>query len=139
MKENFQIFSQKMKNSQDYLKIDSLKNLYSYKIWARNAYVGVWIEDENAFLICRYKIGDYPLLRKEYHWDIGEPLGTAKPIEIIEKCPFDLKDYEDKIFLKYLDELEINYPVVVGFNTLQNRKDSAIQFQQMLSDKNNRE
>ena len=61
-------------------------------------------------------------------------MGTAKPIELIEPCPFEIKDTKDKVILKYLHDLEINHPVVIGYNSLEERKKSAIRFQQRLAD-----
>ncbi|TCJ82736.1 hypothetical protein [Cocleimonas flava] len=135
MSNEFNKFWKKMKSSKNYLKVGELKDFYSYTIWARNAFVGIWVKDENAFLISRYKVGDVPILRWEYHWDIGEPLGTAKPIQIIENCPYELKNTDDKAeeICRYLNDLEEKNPVVVGFNTLQDRRIAAIRFKQRLS------
>jgi hypothetical protein len=128
-------FLAKMENSTSYIKKELLKDGYSYKIYARNAYVGIWIKDENYFLISRYKVGKNPNIFREYHWDADEYLGTAKPIELIEKAPFDLEgNYinNDEI-LKYLDNLEINHPLIKGINTVEERKLGAKIFKQRLS------
>ena len=146
----FHIF-RKMEKSISYIKIDLLKDGYSYKIWARNAYVGIWIKEENCFLISRYKVGKNPSLDREYHWDycVDPELdwgkgrekglyGTAKPLKLIEKSPFEVKDFnqesEKKQILKYLDELEENNPIIKSYNSLQDRKNSAINFKKRLSD-----
>jgi hypothetical protein len=120
-----------------YIKQEFLKDGYSYKIYARNANVGIWIKNENCFLISRYKVGKKPNIFKEYHWDADEYLGTAKPIELIEKAPFDLNKYHDSNdkILKYLDNLEINYPIIEGVNTVEERKLGAIKYEQRLSGK----
>ena len=76
-----------LRETSDYLGIRALKDQHSYKISARNAYAGVWVKREKAFLISRYTIGPRPRLFFEFHWDIGEPLGTVKPFALIEKCP----------------------------------------------------
>jgi hypothetical protein len=105
-----------MKN---YLKIEELKDLWLYKINARNGYVGIWVKEANGFLLPRLKFGHW-FVFMEYHYDLGAfAHGTVKPIEEIEKCPFtgdDLKlkritlengnkywDYDDNT-LKYLME-----------------------------------
>ena len=67
--------------------------------------------------------------------DSDEYLGTAKPIELIEKAPFDLEENyknNDEI-LKYLDNLEINHPLIKGINTVEERKVEAKIFEQKLS------
>lgn len=122
-----------MQNSDDYIKIDDLKNNYSYKIIGRNAYVGIWVENEKSFMISRYT-GLKPYLFHEYHWDIGTPFGTVKPIELIELCPFSVKGkmgynkIEEKKLLEYLDKLEEDNPIINGYNSLQERKSAAIKF-----------
>ena len=95
-KDIFRDFYAKILHSADYLGIGDLKDRHTYKICARNAFVGVWIKSMSAFLISRYKVGSHPYLFFEYHWDTGEPLGTVKPIELIDKFPFEIKqDYDD--------------------------------------------
>ena len=49
MSDKFSQFYSQMEESEDYLKMEGLKDGYGYKIWARNAYVGVWIECKKAF------------------------------------------------------------------------------------------
>jgi len=143
---------QKMDKSTSYIKIDLLKDGYSYKIWARNAYIGIWIKEENCFLISRYKVGKNPSLDREYHWDycVDPELdwgkgrekglyGTAKPLKLIEKSPFEVKDFNQesrkKQILKYLDDLEENNPIIKGYNNLQERKNSVIRFSKRLQGK----
>jgi hypothetical protein len=73
-----------------YIPIEKCKNRHLYIISARNADIGVYIAEEKAFKISRFKFGSN-FIDKEYHWDI-EPLevlpppfpklqGTAKPLE----------------------------------------------------------
>ena len=69
----------------EYIKMEDLKKGYLYHIKARNSYVGIWIPDRKSFLISRWKF-DTNYLFEEYHWDTGEPFGTVRPIEEIEKC-----------------------------------------------------
>ena len=86
-----------------YLKIKEMKNGYTYVIQARNAEIGVWNESDNSFLISRFKFGSN-FIDKEYHWDIGSPHGTAKPIIELEKAPED--DLLTDNLLIYLNKLE---------------------------------
>lgn len=99
-----------------YIKINNLKDGYIYKINARNAEIGVWIEQEKAFMVSRWKFkSNYLFL--EYHWDIEVvdefSSGTVKPIEIVEKFKFknkvNIREYtedESNEILAYLDELD---------------------------------
>ncbi len=126
-----------IKGSSDYLRMKELKNRHCYKIYARNAYVGVWVKSNKSFMISRYKVGATPYLFHEYHWDIGEPLGTVKPIALIELFPFQIKnnysEMEEKEIMAYLDELEEKHSLINGSNTLQERKLAAMQFEKRLS------
>ncbi len=130
-----------MLDSNGYLEMGNLKDGYSYKIDARNAYVGVWVETKSAFAISRYKSGPNPYLFHEFHWDTGEPYGTVKPLELIEKCPITLNDHCSRVesieLLNYLNRLEEDYPILKGYNSLQNRKASAAQFELRLAGKLN--
>tara|TARA_B100000315_G_C14547985_1_gene574240 strand:- start:1294 stop:1803 length:510 start_codon:yes stop_codon:yes gene_type:complete len=83
----------KWKKTKKYLKIRKLNDGFLYKIFARNAYLGIWIKDNKSFVISRHKWGRNYLF-EEYHWDTGEPFGSVKPFYKIGKCPFDL----DEIF-----------------------------------------
>ncbi len=122
-----------MQNSTNYLKMKNLKDGYSYKIYARNAYIGVWIKEDSSFMISRYKCGRNPFVFYEFHWDSDERYGTVKPLMLIEKFPFKIKenynDDEENEILAFLDQLEVDNPIISGVNTLQDRKTSAKQFQ----------
>ena len=122
-------FMRRMERSKNYLKMDDLKDGYSYKIFARNAYVGIWLSQEKSFLIARYKFEPDPFIFKEHHWD-SDPTGTVKPLEEIEKCPFVIPydDIHEKIILSYLEKLEEQHPIMSGFNSLQDRKEPAVRF-----------
>ena len=125
-------FIKKMQTKTSYIRMKDLKDGYSYKIYARNAYVGVWKEADKGFIISRYKTTLEPSIFIEYHWDIDEFYGTVKPIELIEKCPFD---FNDKEILDYLDSLEEKNPIIDGLNTLQKRKENIMKFIKRLSGK----
>ena len=83
-----------------HLKVEEMKDGYTYIIQARNANVGVWDEHNKCFFISRHKFGSN-FLDKEYHWDTGAPYGTARPMGEIEKAPTNQDD-----LLDYLNEIE---------------------------------
>jgi len=129
-----------MQDSTNYLHIDNLIPNMAYTIWARNAYVGIWLPDEKGFLISRYKMHPIPFLSVEYHWDIGEPLGTAKPLRPLEKCPLplpSLSDYRnDEInsnLCVWLDALEEHNPPLPGWDSVGERRQSNADFLKRLA------
>ncbi len=71
----------------EWIKIEDLKGGYLYKIGARNADYGIWIPERKGFAISRVKFGSNYIF-EEYHWDCPA-FATAKPIEEIEKSPFE--------------------------------------------------
>ena len=135
-KNEFINFIMQIQDSTDYLGMVNLMDQHSYKIYARNAYAGVWVKSKNAFLISRFKVGPRPYISFEFHWDASEPYGTVKPLELIEKCPFEVKqnysDIEAEEILQYLEKLEENNPIIEGINSFQERKGHAISFQKKL-------
>jgi len=68
-----------------YIKMEDMKDGWLYRIDARNAVVGVWVEESKWFVISRHKFGQN-FIHVEDHYDTGSPYGTAKPIYRIEKC-----------------------------------------------------
>jgi len=95
----------------EWIKIPDLKAGYLYRIAARNANYGIWIPRNESFLISRRKFGDN-FLFEEYHWDCPA-WATAKPLEEIEKSPFEIKEWTDypewKNILFYLNKFEKEY------------------------------
>ena len=92
----------------DYIKIENLKDGYLYKILARNSNMGIWQEDKGEFLISRFKFADNYLFG-EFHIDLSNTWGTARPIEEICKSPFEeinqmIEDGNGKLILDYLNE-----------------------------------
>lgn len=77
----------------DYIKIPDLKDKQLYKIHARNANYGIWLADQQGFLIARHKFGEV-FLFVEYHWDC-EAFATARPLNLIEAAPFEAADFEE--------------------------------------------
>ncbi|MHB1642231.1 MAG: hypothetical protein ACYDD9_06500 [Acidithiobacillus sp.] len=133
----------KMESSTDYLAMDALHSGMAYVIWARNAYVGIWMLAEQGFLISSYKMDATPRLTLELHWDTGEPLGTAKPLRLLERCPMKLTECsakevagpEKQAFCTWLDALETKYPPYPGAETPAMRRDNAIRWQQRQTEK----
>ena len=85
-----------------------LKDGYLYHIHARNAQYGIWIEKEQAFILPREKFGNVYLFM-EYHYDMGEPYGTAKEIMEIEKAPFEDVSMNNHKLLLYLLKFEVEF------------------------------
>lgn len=49
MSDEFSDFLMKIQTSGNYLKMDALKDGFSYKIYGRQAYVGVWVKYNKSF------------------------------------------------------------------------------------------
>jgi hypothetical protein len=118
--------------------IATLKDRYLYHIHARNGHYGIWILENNSFLLSRIKFGEnYPF--EEYHWNVGcrEDIsyGTAyEKGEAIEKVPFEVKmgpskawddsEYEDwcprKEILEYLNKFENEF-MLKEYNVVRRR------------------
>jgi len=94
-----------MNTENKYIKVNNLKNGYTYKIKARNSDYGVWNERKGEFVISRFKFYDNYTFG-EIHWDLSDHFGTVKPLEELEKCPYDVENYEEKSMLTYLNEFD---------------------------------
>jgi hypothetical protein len=70
--------------------ISNCKHGHLYKINSRNLTYGVFNSKNNGFIGIREKF-KHKFLFTEYHWDTGEPFGTAKPLEEIEKIPDNIE------------------------------------------------
>lgn len=73
------------RETEEYLRIPELRPGSTYLIAARNSYVGVFVRhgERYGFLIRRTKF-DLVFLSVEFHWDVVQPPGTAKPLALIE-------------------------------------------------------
>lgn len=95
----------------DYLKADVLKEGYLYRIEARNGNFGIWLGiRQKMFALSRYGWGSN-FIDGEYHYDLDKHYGTAKPIEEIERSPFDIEDIipprkKFREILRYLNKFE---------------------------------
>lgn len=66
------------------IKISDMVENGIYIIHARNAWIGIWRSEDKAFIIRRCKFNSiFPF--PEYHWDIGPPHGTAKPLKFLDR------------------------------------------------------
>ena len=66
-----------------YIQIKECQDGYLYRIDARNASLGIWDAEKKGFVIRRTQY-EKTFLWMEFHWDA--PLGTAKPLEVLEKA-----------------------------------------------------
>ncbi|WP_034641160.1 hypothetical protein [Chitinilyticum aquatile] len=121
----------RMKQSTNYLGIDQMQAGMAYAIWARNAYVGLWLPEERGFLISRYKMYPTPYLFVEYHWETGEPFGTVKPLRPLEICPIPLvptsayhEERDNAQLCGWLDALEERHPPLSGWDSISERRQS---------------
>lgn len=142
-RQQFVEFQRDMKNSTNYLKISELKDRHSYKIYAENACVGIWISEYNGFMIA---YGRHLYAAYEYHWDVASdyterygPAGTAKPIALIEACPLDLREVYDRtidrgVYQAYLYQLEDRYPIIEGYDSREEREWSRDTFNALWQD-----
>ncbi len=86
-----------MTKENTYLKVEDLKPYYTYRIKARNGRVGVWRPDKGDFILRRTKFHD-TFAFGEIHWDLDKSFGTVKPLEELEKSPFNKEDLESKVW-----------------------------------------
>lgn len=112
----------------EWIKIPDLKKGYLYRIAARNADYGIWIPEKECFIISRVKFFDN-FLFEEHHWD-SPAWATVKPLEEIEKAPFELEDLEmvekiNKEGYKYLGYSK-GTEILVYLNTFRENPDIEI-------------
>lgn len=81
-------------NIKDYIKVEDLRDGGLYRISARNAKHGIWVEKDGGFYISRHKFG-HNYLFVEIHWDLSDSFGTVKPLEWIKQTPFDTSQLDD--------------------------------------------
>lgn len=76
-----------------YIKLEDCKIGRLYKLQSRNLSIGVY-DGLSGFIGIRFKF-ESEYLFTEYHWDTGEPFGTAYPIKDLGPIPKDIKPVED--------------------------------------------
>jgi hypothetical protein len=94
---------------QEYLKTEKLRHGYLYKIYARHVEYGIYCERDHSFYCSRMKFNKN-FVDHQIHYDWHEWHGTVKPLEEIEKSPFDLEGWKgyivpDEIYQEVLDYL----------------------------------
>jgi len=94
-----------MEENKNYIPMEKCKDGWLYRIDARNANLGIYNATKKTFYIRRDKWGFIHLF-EEYHWDTGEPYGTAKPLEEIEFAGNFNNDDERLAYLikKFVDD-----------------------------------
>lgn len=96
--------------------ISKCKVGHLYHITARNADCGVFTAGithptgpkHPSFVIAREKFGEI-FLFEEWHWELGPPYGTAKPIEELEEAPYYLPWIAGEICGGIVEQLMLNY------------------------------
>lgn len=84
-----------------YIPLPNCINSHVYYASGRGISFGIY-KDDGIFIGLR----DYGLVN-EYHWDLGPPMGTVRPILDLEILPKDIKS--DKEILKYLKQTKQKY------------------------------
>lgn len=131
---NYTDFFEHWRSSNDYLPLNELQHLTCYRVFARNAEVGIWDEHYQGFLIARFKVGPKPYLFYERHWDSCADHGTVKPIEKLSDCPISIKPLdelpaeEQQQLLDFLICTERQHPLVAGHDSVTERQASAVRF-----------
>lgn len=104
----------------DMLPLSECKPRWLYYIDSRNLSMGVYNAENKGFIGIRTKFGAR-FLDTEFHWDTGEPFGTAIPYEALEQIPDDieLSDFNNKKLWEWMLEAEKRYKDAI------NAKDAA--------------
>lgn len=94
----------------DMIPLADCKPRWLYYIDSRNLAMGVYNPDDKGFIGIRTKFGSR-FLATEYHWDTGEPYGTAIPYAALEQIPDDieLSDFNNKKLWDWMLEAEERY------------------------------
>lgn len=89
-------------NLKEYLPLTACRDGYLYLIKCRNLSIGIYKIETKSFYGIRTKFNNR-FIDDEYHWDLGEPFGTCKPVKELEKCPIliDGKLYDTAIENKW--------------------------------------
>jgi hypothetical protein len=69
---------------------DQVKDGWLYRIYARNAIVGIWDQVKQKFTISRYKFGDNYLFEEQHYDSPPGNTGTAWARREIEHVPEDI-------------------------------------------------
>lgn len=88
--------------------VEKCKDGWLYLINARNSCLGIFNEKEKGFIIRRIKFNAV-FLFIEYHWDTGEPYGTAKALKELYQVPENIRSKPEPELLDYLKETKNKY------------------------------
>lgn len=102
-----------MMRHNDCITLENCKHGFLYLLAARNLSLGVYDEGTKGFIGVREKFRRR-YLDVEFHWDTGEPFGTASPIKELDKLPAGLVSDNDSVTLyKWLEEAERRFKQLV--------------------------
>ena len=73
-------------NRENTIPLNECRNGWVYKLSSRNLAFGIFVQATNGFIGLRKKF-EHRYLATEYHWETGEPFGTACPKEELEPAP----------------------------------------------------
>jgi hypothetical protein len=97
--------------SDNYLPMLECQNNHLYSLEARNFNLGVYNSEHRAFVGVRQKFNQEYLFF-ELHWDVNPQFGTAKPLSLIEKCPFEIINwYENEKLFNWLKQKQIEVKI----------------------------
>ncbi|MEH8017486.1 hypothetical protein MN202_09590 [Rheinheimera muenzenbergensis] len=134
-------FFEYWQNNTGYLSLSSLQHGSCYRIFARNAEVGIWDADYEGFLIARFKLGPEPYLFYELHWDSCADHGTVKPVEKLCDGPLHFQgeaertSTDEQQLIDFLLDAEQRYPLIAGRDSIGEKRESAVRFLQHLQRK----
>ena len=86
----------------DYIPLDKCVDGNLYRIRARNGTYGVFNKEGSSFTLAREKFENIYLF-DEYHFDIGAPFGTVRPLEDMGAA-IDQLEFVDS---KYLNTFKV--------------------------------
>jgi len=95
-----------MNTEKKYIETENLKHGYVYQIMARNARFGVWNEKKGEYLISRFKFHNN-FTFGEVYWNMKGDIILPGAIKEVQKCPYDVNDFDEKKMLTYLNTFDI--------------------------------
>lgn len=87
--------------------LEQCEDGWLYRIFARNASLGIFRANQKGFEIAREKFGNVYLFT-EYHFDTGAPFGTVVPSKKLEKAP-EFGTEQDEV--NWLQEAFVRYEI----------------------------
>jgi hypothetical protein len=97
--------------SDKYLPLVECQHSHLYFLQARNFNLGVYNSEHEVFVGVRQKF-NREYLFFELHWDVNPQFGTAKPLRLIEKCPFEIINWcENEELFNWLKLKQIEHKI----------------------------